>query len=222
VSNRDGVFGAGLDYWHTGPSHLLNLKLALMLFARYTIAQACWCTRPWAMPDSCRCSEEQELARPLKRELSCTALTPTPQGVTVCRNCALGAGAVQRWTCTWNWGATGEAIKVNKAAHIYKHSYSHSTCMTSCAALNCSVTSHCVQMLYDQPLCVALKCSMTSHCQLWTLQPHHIRTIQPWMCDLISYKSESSPSALRELPTLAYLPTNMARFQCINSCALCG
>jgi len=76
VSNRDGVFRAGLDYWHTGPSHLLNLKLALMLFARYTIAQACWCIRPWAMPDSCRCSEEQELARPLKREPSCTALTP--------------------------------------------------------------------------------------------------------------------------------------------------
>ena len=163
MSNRDGVFGAGLDYWHTGLSHLLNLKLALMLFARYTIAQACWCTRVMSYA---RLLQMQwgELTRPLKRELSCTALTPTPQGVTVCGNCALGAGAVQRWTCTWNWGATGEAIKVSKAAHIYKQSYSHSTCMASCAALNCSVTSDCVQMLYDQPLYAAVKCFMTSHC----------------------------------------------------------
>jgi len=135
--------------------------------------------------------------------------------------------------CTGSWscpaldlhlelGSNRWSNQSEQSSSYIQHSYSHSTCMTSCAALNCSVTSHCVQMLYDQPLCVALKCSVTSHCQLWTLQPHHIRTIQPWMCDLINYKSESSPSALRELPTLACLPTNMARFQCINSCALCG
>ena len=212
MSNRDGVFGAGLDYWHTRPSHLLNLKLALMLFARYTIAQACWCTR---VMRHARLLQMQWGARACK--------TMEERTVMFCANTNTTRGNSWPELCTGSWRCPALDLHLELGSSSWSNQSEQS----------CSYIQTFIQpfYMYDQlcsselfhykPLCANALWPATVSSELF----NHIISGQfnhECVTLLTTYKSESSPSVIQELPTLAYLPTNMARFQCINSCALCG